>query len=254
MKKRHRAPNDAKNLRSVAVTSPAPAPDEPTRALPTPVIAGSQPSGHEESRIVVKAPGPRGRQIISVAIVLHLIATGASLMATVEPSAMHAGLVDQLSPYLQLTHFGGDEQRFYFAHGGKNEQAHRIEWSESATPSESEWLPWAADVAPGLAESDRLARFLVRAAELADDDQSSLVATMLLPIAQRQPTMRSLRIVRLPTQLTTIIDDAAPPPYVARVVREPATVHDSNELAIKFVRLQSPRLVTTSTSFGPDKK
>ena len=87
---------------------------------------------------------------------------------------------------------------------------------------------------PGLAESDRYARWLSTAATLAENDQPSLVAELLLPVVRGDESIRAIRIARQLNDLDATIEDSLPAPYMARVVRRGDSV--------ALVQLQPERL------------
>jgi hypothetical protein len=196
-------------------------------------------------------PGDGVRAAISIWLPIHLFALGVSLLAVVEPSSIHARLQSLLRPYLQLTHFGVDDRPLYLAYGDTSEQAHRLEVTEAEiqqSDASVEWMNphfrasddsqltivggWAAE--PGLAVSDRYARWLSTAATLAESEQPSLVAELLLPVLRSDGSLRGVRIVRRTTDLNTTLDENLPPPFVARI----ATVAGRRSL----IRLQETRL------------
>jgi hypothetical protein len=71
---------------------------------------------------------------------------------------------------------------------------------------------------------------------LAETDQVGLTATLLLPLVESDPTIDAIRVVRLPTELTTAAQDAQRPVYAARVVRESD--------GVELVALEPRRLTT----------
>jgi hypothetical protein len=173
-----------------------------------------------------------------------LIAILISFTSVVEPSGIHSRLSSLVHPYLRPAHFSADDRPVYLAHGDPSEQPHRLQTTTaSITDIESfdtdQWRTVepagraALSSYPGLAVSDRSARWLTTAAMLADNEQPSLVAELLLPIARQNPNVTAIRIVRLPTDLSDI-NASAESPYVARVVR-------SGDL-ISLVQLQPARL------------
>ena len=196
-------------------------------------------------------PSDRVRAAISIWLPIHLFALLVSVAAVVEPSTIHARLHGLLRPYLQLTHFGVDDRPLYLAYGDTSEQAHRLEVTEAEIQESDANVEWtnphfrSSDesqltivgglaAGPGLAVSDRYARWLATAATLAESDQPSLVAELLLPLLPTDGSIRGVRIVRRMTDLNTTLDDNLPPPYVGRL----ATVDGRTSL----IRLQETRL------------
>lgn len=180
-------------------------------------------------------PSERVRMMLSIWVPIHLFALLLSLAAVVEPSSLHARLLDLMRPYLQLTHFGVDDRPLYLAYGNPSEQPHRLEVTETPIQHHGESAKWinphfrAGDESqltivsglaakPGLAVSDRYARWLATAATLADTEQPSLVGELLLPVVEADETVRGIRILRRPTDLSATVETVETP-YLARVVR-----------------------------------
>ncbi len=186
---------------------------------------------------------PAMKRLISVAIVVHLTTMALSFTSIVEPSSFHTRVLGLFGAYQQTLHLDADKRAFYLAHGGTNEQPHRIQWTDSLDPSEDDWKPLVPNTTAGLAASDRMARFLSIAAQWSQEERASEVATLLRPLVLKEPNAKSVRIIRLPTGLTTVVDDAAPPPYVARVVRSAESVD--------LVQIKPARFVTTSPVIEP---
>ncbi len=185
-------------------------------------------------------PSDTVRTLLSIWLPLHLFAVFISITAVVEPSTVHARLLSLLRPYLQLTHFDADDRPLYLAHGEPSEQPHRLQVSSDeinnfdAAQSDQNWTTIEPIGRAGFAESDRYFRWLSTAATLAEHDQPGLVAELLLPIVQSDESIRAVRIIRLPTDLNSTVDESLIPPYSARVIR------DQNRVSL--VQLQSARL------------
>lgn len=199
----------------------------------------------------IAMPSDRVRAAISIWLPIHLFALLVSVSAVVEPSSIHARLHSLLRPYLQLTHFGVDDRPLYLAYGDSSEQAHRLEVTDAEIQQSDANVEWtnphfrSSDdsrltivgglaAQPGLAVSDRYSRWLSTAATLAESDQPSLVAELLLPVLPQDGSIRGVRIVRRVTDLNTTLDDNLPPPYAARI----STVAGRTSL----IRLQETRL------------
>lgn len=165
------------------------------------------------------APSSPLRLAISLAVGLHLVALTVSLSSGIEVSDTQAKVLGWFTPYLQATHFGLDDRPIYLAHGDRDEQPLRLQTAASLHPEEADWETMAPPGITGLAGNDRYHRWLKTAVMLAESDQSALVAELLLPVVATQDTIQAIRIVRLPTELTTLADDAEPPPYQADVIR-----------------------------------
>jgi hypothetical protein len=189
-------------------------------------------------------PGAAPRVAISVAITFHLVALLLSYSAIVEPSSTHSRLLDALSPYLRSTHFAADGRPFYLAHATPDEQPHRLQFTTigdggtATIDSQTQWTTVEPGGLAGLAASDRYGRWMRLVATLAQSDQPSLAAALLMPLVSADSSIDAVRIIRLPTELTTAADDAAPPVYLARVVR----ADDS----VRLVSIVSKRLTTSA--------
>tara|TARA_R110002049_G_scaffold72490_2_gene187206 strand:+ start:239381 stop:240226 length:846 start_codon:yes stop_codon:yes gene_type:complete len=168
-------------------------------------------------------PTPWVRGVLSFAVVTHLAALSLSLLGVVEPSETHARLLAAVNPYLRLTHFGADDRPVYLAHGDASEQPHRLQVRRE-DDDDAKWQTIGPPHENGLAQADRYRRWLGTIANLAESDQPGLVAVLLIPEIERlteqgnDRSIKQVRIARLPTQLTTVADDAQPPPYLANVV------------------------------------
>lgn len=180
--------------------------------------------------------------VISLAIVLHLATLFLSYSAIVEPSASHTNLLDSAAPYLRSTHFAADGRPFYLAHASPDEQPHRLQYASSQDQrpveidTQTQWTTIEPAGSPGLGASDRYGRWMGLISTLAQTDQPSLAASLLLPLVSADESIDAVRIIRLPTELTTGAQDAAPPVYLAKVVRERNQVN--------LVAIQSKRLTT----------
>ena len=181
---------------------------------------------------------------LSIWVPFHLIAIGVSFTAVVEPSIVHQRLSDLFHPYLRPTHFSADDRPVYLTHGDSDDQPHRIQVTKQPVSGldGSEDVDWRAvgpgetggfASTPGLAVSDRVSRWLATAAMLAENDQPSMVADLLLPVVTSEPGITAVRIVRYPTDLNDI-NTGITVPYLARVLRSGDSV--------SLVQLQESRL------------
>lgn len=190
--------------------------------------------------------------LISVAIVVHLFALFLSYSAIVEPSSTHSSLLDALSPYLRSTHFAADGRPFYLAHGTADEQPHRLQFASADDSKmlqidlQTRWTTIEPGSVPGLAASDRYRRWMGLVATLAQSDQPSLAAALLMPLVSADDSIDAVRIIRLPTELTTAAEDAAPPVYLARVIRE--------DSGVRLVSVQSKRLTTSPRKLADNQQ
>jgi hypothetical protein len=202
-------------------------------------------------------PSSGVRAFLSIWLPLHLFAIFISFSAVVEPSGLHASLQGLLRPYLQVTHFDADDRLVYLAHGEATERAHRLQVSTNeitnleggagdqgwttigprgkvVTTQAGREIVESFASRPGLAESDRYARWLTTAATLAENEQPGLVAELLLPVVRSDQSIKAIRIERLMNDLDSTVEESLPPPYMARVVR--------NDDRVALVQLQATRL------------
>ena len=188
-------------------------------------------------------PGRKVLWVISAALAVHLFTLFLSYSAIIEPSSTHSKWLDAAAPYIRSTHFAADGRPFYLAHGTPDEQPHRLEFASRGDQPvlridpQTRWTTVEPSGSPGLASWDRYGRWMALVATLAQSDQPSLAAALLMPLVSEDETIDAIRIVRLPTQLTTAAEDAAPPVYLARVVR-------ANE-EIRLVSIGPKRLSTS---------
>lgn len=151
------------------------------------------------------------RTCLSIWVSLHLVAIAISYTSVVEPSSVHARLTRLLHPYLRSPHFGADDRPVYLTHGESSEQPHQLQISSAGgNPDqirESEWQTvdsLGGNGLPGLAASDRMARYLSTVTLLSENEQPSLVAELLLPIALQDSSITAIRVIRFPTDLTDV--------------------------------------------------
>src|SRR6056297_562550 len=168
---------------------------------------------------VYAAPPAKWRRVVALLVVVHLVAVTLSMLAVIEPSETHAELLSLVQPYLRATRFDIDDRPIYLTHDDRSDQPMRIQVSDSVSPSEDSWRTIEPPGTAGLAGSDRYHRWLATAVLLQDSEQPGLVAELLLGFVRSHPDARSVRIVLLPTDLTTVVDDAGAAAYVARVAR-----------------------------------
>ena len=200
----------------------APSHRQPSNVTPTPADGPpAEASGPAATspRCRDHYPTRRVRRVASAILSVHLLALAASFFAVVEPSETQARVLAWLQPYLRMTRFGVDERPIYLAHGNRSEQPMRLQVSRTFRPGDRDWRTVEPEGVPGLASSDRYHRWLSTAVLLADAEQPGLVAELLLGHVASDPEIRAVRIVVLPTDLTTVMDDDQPPPFEARVAR-----------------------------------
>jgi hypothetical protein len=207
-------------------------------------VAEASGGDHRQSEpTVCRISGKMAPWLISAAIVVHLFTLLLSYSAIIEPSATHSNLLDAASPYLRSTHFAADGRPFYLAHATPDEQPHRLQTASGGDEKtltidlQTKWTTIEPGGGAGLAASDRYGRWMGLVATLAQSDQPSLAASLLMPLVSGDDSIDAVRIVRFPTELTTATDDAAPPVYLARVVR--------GSDGVSLVSIQSKRLTTS---------
>lgn len=115
---------------------------------------------------------------IALLIVSHFFWVTTSLLSTVSPSGFVSQILAIGNPYLRATHSGVDARPVYLAHGDPNEQP--LRWKVN----DNELLP---DTIAGAGSDDRQQRWLATVALLAEQEQPSLVAELVLPVLQRPP-------------------------------------------------------------------
>lgn len=197
-------------------------------------------------------PSSTVRTWVSIWVAVHLVAIAISFTAVVEPSSLHAQLTQVLHPYLRAPHFGADDRPVYLAHGDATEQPHRLQITtatgDPASLQSTNWReidPLEGQAKPGLASSDRMGRYVATIALLAGNEQPSLVAELLLPIATSNPELTVIRVVRLPTDLNEI-NTGVETVYLARIVRRGESV---SLVQLREARLSSEaRPVATEAS------
>lgn len=189
-------------------------------------------------------PSIGARTWLSIFLCIHLPAVFLSFAGVVEPSSLHARISALVQPYLMVTHFSADDRPVYLAHGVESEQPHRLQITsdklfEINGERDCRWQTvgmgnyLAEDCLPGLAVSDRVARWLATAAMLAENEQPGVVAELLLPIAEHFTEANAIRIVRYPTDLNDI-NVVPSSPYLARI--------DRSDDAVSLIQLTPRRL------------
>jgi len=212
------------------------------------------------SGMVSSDPGPSTavKTWISIWLPFHLIAIGISFTAVVEPSILHQRLSDLFHPYLRPMHFSADDRPVYLTHGDSDDQPHRLQVTKQPITGVdgSDGADWRAvgpgetgrlAATPGLAVSDRVARWLATAAMLSENDQPSMVADLILPVVVNDPEITAVRIVRYPTDLNDI-NAGVTVPYLARVLRSGDSV---SLVQLRESRLSAqPRFSVLNSSRG----
>ena len=178
---------------------------------------------------------------LSVLVVAHLLGLVLSYSAIVEPSATHTRLLEALSPYLRPTHFAADGRPLYMTHGTADERPHRLQFailgdSHQSIDSVADWTTIEPKGMAGLAYSDRYARWVSLVATLAESDQPSMAANLLLPLVSSDQSIDLVRIIRMQTELTTEFEPDVT--YIARIVR--------NGDRTQLIAVESQRLTTSN--------
>lgn len=191
-------------------------------------------------------PTAQLKWILSLWLVFHLLVLTLSLTASVEPSETQSRILESLQFYVTPPHFSADGLPVYLAWGDTSEQPHRLQTSGVKPSADSElfyapiddprWTTVSPSGPKGMLQNDRYARWLTTAATLAENEQPSLVAELLLSAVATDDSIHAVRIVRLPTEMTTTVDDQRPPPYAASVARRGERV--------SLVQIGAPRLST----------
>lgn len=195
-----------------------------------------QNSGDHGSRVVRTMTWKQRGFVLFIMGHLFLVAT--SLLSTVSPSGWMSQILAVGNPYLRATHFGVDARPVYLAHGNPNEQPLRLRVND-----DEELLP---NTIAGAGSDDRQQRWLATVGLLAEQEQPSLVAELVMPVLQRTQWQRPsdaiqdpmVRLIREPTILSDVLDDQAPPLYEAKII--------NNQGEIAVVRLLPPRLTATA--------
>lgn len=182
------------------------------------------------------------QKTLALAAMVHLFALAIGAVAAQNPSQTVSALAGLFGPYLQVLHFGFDDQPVDLVSVGgrqplsllvaatEDQMPRRLEMasvlsSETGSPFDSSsesgdvWSALPA-VLPGGGADDRQQRWLSTLALLSERDQPSLVAELLRPALSLETSGEKpgfVRIVRRPTILSTV-DEKAPPPYEAWVL------------------------------------
>lgn len=205
----------------------------------------SQPRRDPGLDSAVTMPSASIRFLLSLAVALHLFAITASFLSVTAPSETQDRWLRFVQPYLQATHFGLDDRPIYLADGAASEQPLRLQVSATASPvGPQDWRIIDSPGWPGLPADDRMHRWLATAAMLAESEQPSLVAELLLPVAVHDESIKAIRIRRLPRASGPGIVDGESLPYTARVVRSGDRV--------SLVQLQPSRLNATAVEAAPE--
>ena len=149
-------------------------------------------------------------------------------------------MLDAFRPYLAIMHFDADGLPLSFATNDRSEKTHLLQQAtQNRTQTDDAWKEIDN---PGLVGGDRQRRwqrYLASISELGNNEQTALAAWLVEPLAIANPEVKVFRIVRQPDLVTTVVDDAAAPPYTAAIVRE-------QNGSIRLLQLPPPRLAAES--------
>ncbi len=169
------------------------------------------------------------KTLLSVAVVAHCLALAISFTSAVEPSSTQAMVENQLSTYLKAFHFSTSEAPVYLAAGNTSEQPLRLQFTKrdprkeldllSANRDDPRWETIEPNGIGGAMGQDFYARWMTGAAILAETDSPGPVAELLLPKISDDESILAVRVIRLPTELSTTLQDQAPPVFTAIVSR-----------------------------------
>lgn len=166
---------------------------------------------------------PAKHRVIVILVLGHLLLVATSLLSTVSPSGLVSQILAIGNPYLRATHAGVDARPVYLAHGKPDEQPLRLQIDEDRL------MP---PTITGAGSDDRQQRWLATVALLAEREQPSLLAELVLPILKRPKASESaksfngskLSLIREPTILSDVLEDQAPPIYEARIIESEGTI------------------------------
>ena len=120
-----------------------------------------------------------------------------------------------------MTHFDADGLPLCFATSDRAEKTHLLQQAkQSHAQVDDDWIQIGD---PGFVGGDRQRRwqrYLASVAELGNNEQTALAAWLVEPLAMANPDAKEFRIIRQPDLVTTVVDDAAAPPYTAAIVRQ----------------------------------
>ena len=191
-------------------------------------------SAETPDAVVVRSVSATWAGMISAAVALHFVTLFLSYAATVDMSDMQARYLNAAIPYSRMTHFDADQRRLFLGHNNSQDQPHRLQvarlregqaLSDFKLEPGVEWETVAPLGPAGLAGNDRYSRWMRWVSLLSDSERSGLAATLIGPFIRFDPTVAAVRIVRLPTELTTVEQDARPVAYLARVTRREDQLH-----------------------------
>jgi hypothetical protein len=171
-------------------------------------------------------PSPWIRKLILGAVGLHLCLVATSYASSIGASDFQTRALALFRTYLSIFHFDADGVTLAFSDSSASEKTHRWSTSTSTRPdSEDQWNPAndpASALTMGFAGGDRqrrVQRLLAAIARLGENEQGTLAAWLVTPIAKMQPEANFVRITREPDLMTNVVEDSASPPYVAAIIR-----------------------------------
>lgn len=234
---KRRKPNPTKRAAKSGETDRKPGVNEPASsetAAKEPVVTASGQDGPS-------GPGPQLKAFLACFLAFHFLALLVTFASVIEPSELHAAIDEKLSLYLQNANFSTDERPVYLASGSSTEQPFRFQ-STTVDPhldasileaglEDERWTTIAPPGPAGGLGNDWYARWLKNATILAEAQSSGAVAELLLSKVPDDESVKAIRIVRLPTELTTAEEDLRPAPYTAFVSR-----HDGKVALVQAVK------------------
>lgn len=204
-------------------------PKEATAAQKSLPTSDSAQGSRSNANPCVSTPPLWAARLVSTWTFFHFALIAISYASIVAPSVMQQRIINAFGPYLAIAHWDADDALLSFSDASPSEKTHVLSTSSAVSPeTEEDWNNLAPELTDtrsrgGVKGGDRQRRwqrFLSTVAELGEREQGGLVAWLIQPVAQLQPTATHLRITRESDLMTTVVDDSAPPPYLAAIVRE----------------------------------
>ncbi len=193
-----------------------------------------------QERFDNRLPSAALTRVVSTIVTIHFVLIGLSYFSTVAASTIQNRMLDAFRPYLAIMHFDADGMPLCFTTSDRSEKTHLLQQAtQTRTQTDDDWNKIDD---PGLVGGDRQRRwqrYLASIAELGNNEQTALAAWLVEPLAIANPDVKVIRIVRQPDLVTTVVDDAATPPYTAAIVRE-------QNGSIRLLQLPPPRLAAES--------
>ena len=196
---------------------------------------------HEQELIANPLPSPAMARVVSTIVTIHFVLIGLSYFSTVAASTIQNRMLEAFRPYLAMMHFDADGLPLCFTTSDRSEKTHLLQQATQTRIQTDD--DWNKIDNPGFVGGDRQRRwqrYLASIAELGNNEQTALAAWLVEPLAIANPDVKVIRIVRQPDLVTTVVDDAASPPYTAAIVRE-------QDGSIRLLQLPPPRLAAEAS-------